>query len=100
LAKLQRRIAVGFGGLHAVTALTLDNILAGLHRTYVRSRSTASRATRLKILQAAFDEFYKWGFQAASLNHIVESARATKGALFHHFKGKNKLGYALLDEFL
>lgn len=56
-------------------------------------------ATRQKILAAAFQEFYKHGFQGGSLNHIVEVAGITKGALFHHFAGgKQELGYAVMDE--
>ncbi|WP_051669543.1 TetR/AcrR family transcriptional regulator [Bryobacter aggregatus] len=54
--------------------------------------------TRRKILAAAFVEFYRNGFQGGSLNHIVEMAGATKGALFHHFAGKQQLGYAVVDE--
>ena len=56
--------------------------------------------TREKILHAAFEEFYRNGFQAGSLNHIVEAAGATKGALFHHFESKNELGYAVVDEII
>src|SRR5260370_15324108 len=48
--------------------------------------------TRGKILEAAFDEFYKTGFQGGSLNRVVHRAGATKGALFHHFKVKKDLG--------
>jgi AcrR family transcriptional regulator len=55
-------------------------------------------ATRRKILLAAFTEFYRNGFQGGSLNNIVEAAGTTKGALFHHFAGKQELGYAVLDE--
>lgn len=58
----------------------------------------APEATRHKILEAAFVEFYKNGFQGGSLNQIVESSGATKGALFHHFAGKQELGYAVLEE--
>jgi AcrR family transcriptional regulator len=64
-------------------------------------KATATRApenTRGKILQAAFDEFYKNGFQGGSLNRIVDEAGTTKGALFHHFKGKKDLGYAVVRE--
>jgi TetR/AcrR family transcriptional regulator, transcriptional repressor for nem operon len=57
-------------------------------------------ATRQKILMAAFAEFYKHGFQGGSLNHIVETAGTTKGALFHHFAGKQELGYAVVDEII
>jgi TetR/AcrR family transcriptional regulator, transcriptional repressor for nem operon len=64
-------------------------------------KTTATRSpenTRGKILQAAFDEFYRNGFQGGSLNRIVDDAGATKGALFHHFKGKKDLGYAVVRE--
>ena len=54
--------------------------------------------TRRKILMAAFLDFYHNGFQAGSLARIVETAGVTKGALFHHFKGKQELGYAVVDE--
>ena len=60
----------------------------------------ASDTTRTKLLWAAFAEFYRNGFQGGSLNHIVETAGATKGALFHHFAGKQDLGYAVLDEII
>ncbi|HZD95840.1 MAG TPA: TetR/AcrR family transcriptional regulator, partial [Candidatus Sulfotelmatobacter sp.] len=60
----------------------------------------APEATRKKILMAAFEEFYKHGFQGGSLNHIVEKAGTTKGALFHHFNGKQELGYAVVDEII
>ncbi|HEU4884449.1 MAG TPA: TetR/AcrR family transcriptional regulator [Longimicrobium sp.] len=54
--------------------------------------------TRQKILDAAFAEFYRHGFQGASLNRIVRGAGVTKGALFHHFAGKQDLGYAVVDK--
>src|SRR5262245_8999797 len=53
---------------------------------------------RQRILRAAFQEFYRYGFQAGSLNRIVEATELTKGALFHHFAGKLELGYAVVDE--
>src|SRR5947208_12984834 len=70
-----------------------------------KARATATtrapEATRGKILGAAFAEFYKHGFQGGSLNHIVEMAGTTKGALFHHFQsGKQELGYAVVDEII
>jgi len=55
-------------------------------------------ATRQRILEAAFFEFYRHGFQGGSLRRIVEAAGTTKGALFHHFAGKQALGYAVVDE--
>src|SRR6266705_59906 len=64
-------------------------------------KTTAKRSpedTRQRILDAAFDEFYKNGFQGGSLNRFVVEARTTKGAVFHHFKGKKDLGYAVVRE--
>ncbi|HEY4285338.1 MAG TPA: TetR/AcrR family transcriptional regulator [Chthoniobacterales bacterium] len=64
-------------------------------------RASATRSpeeTRRQILEAAFVEFYRNGFQGGSINRIVKEASATKGALFHHFKSKNDLGYAVARE--
>lgn len=57
-----------------------------------------SDETRAKILMAAFDEIYHRGFQAASLSNILKKTDITKGALYHHFKNKKELGYAVVDE--
>jgi AcrR family transcriptional regulator len=54
--------------------------------------------TRDKLLQAAFEEMYRRGFQAASLDTILRKAGVTKGALYHHFADKASLGYAVVDE--
>lgn len=62
------------------------------------SRKRDPEGTREKLLASAFQEFYCHGFQAASLDSIVEAAGVTKGALYHHFPNKNALGYAVVDE--
>src|SRR5262249_21517961 len=48
----------------------------------------------------AFEEFYRYGFQAGSLNRIIDQTGLTKGALFHHFASKQELGYAVVDEII
>lgn len=62
--------------------------------------TTTTSDTRRKILNGAFEEFYKNGFQGGSLNHIVEVAGITKGALFHYFAGKRELAFAVMDEII
>jgi TetR/AcrR family transcriptional repressor of nem operon len=57
-------------------------------------------ATRQRIIEAAFLEFYHNGFQGGSINNIVSAAGITKGALFHHFPTKQALAYAVIDEFI
>jgi TetR/AcrR family transcriptional repressor of nem operon len=66
----------------------------------VQTQAQRTEAMRHRILMAAFAEFYKNGFQGGSLNQIVEAAGVTKGALFHHFAGKQELGYAVVDEII
>jgi TetR/AcrR family transcriptional repressor of nem operon len=56
--------------------------------------------TREKILRTAFEEFYRNGFQSGSLNRIIEDAGVTKGALFHHYDGKQALGFAVIEEII
>jgi TetR/AcrR family transcriptional repressor of nem operon len=54
--------------------------------------------TRERLLQAAFREVYKSGFQSAGLDAILAAAGVTKGALYYHFDSKEALGYAIVEE--
>ncbi|MGO9434784.1 MAG: TetR family transcriptional regulator C-terminal domain-containing protein [Terracidiphilus sp.] len=56
--------------------------------------------TRERLLQAAFREVYKSGFQSAGLDAILAAAGVTKGALYHHFGSKEALGYAIVEEII
>jgi TetR/AcrR family transcriptional repressor of nem operon len=67
-------------------------------KTLVKRRSRDPDVTRDKLLKAAFEEIYRRGFQAASLDTILAKAGVTKGALYHHFPNKASLGYAVVDE--
>ncbi len=67
-------------------------------KTLVKRRLRDPDATRDKLLSAAFEEIYRRGFQAASLDTILAKAGVTKGALYHHFPDKAALGYAVVDE--
>ena len=56
--------------------------------------------TRDKILDAAFGEIHRHGFQAASIANILAKTGLTKGALYHHFPAKHDLGLAVVDEII
>ena len=56
--------------------------------------------TREKLLQAAFSQIHRHGFQAVSLDEILRDTGVTKGALYHHFPNKTALGYAVVDEII
>lgn len=55
-------------------------------------------ATRERLLRAAYREVYEKGFASASLDAVLSRARVTKGALYHHFDGKEALCQAVIDE--
>lgn len=54
--------------------------------------------TRERLLQAAFREVYRSGFQGAGLDTILAATGVTKGALYYHFGSKEALGYAIVEE--
>ncbi len=63
-----------------------------------KRRTRAPDVTRNTLLQAAFAEMYRRGFQAASLDNILKETGVTKGALYHHFPDKAALGRAVVNE--
>jgi TetR/AcrR family transcriptional repressor of nem operon len=63
-----------------------------------KRRTRDPDVTRKRLLTAAFEEIYRRGFQAASLDTILARARVTKGALYHHFPDKASLGLAVVEE--
>lgn len=54
--------------------------------------------TRRRILEAAFIEMYRNGFQGMRLDEVTAASELTKGALYHHFPNKQALGYAVVEE--
>ncbi|ENI8405070.1 TetR/AcrR family transcriptional regulator [Listeria monocytogenes] len=52
---------------------------------------------RLKILEAAMEEFTEKGYQAASTNKICAKAGVSKGLIFHYFGSKEKLYVAAVS---
>jgi len=54
--------------------------------------------TRRRLLQAAFREVYRYGFQSAGIDTILAATNVTKGALYYHFESKEALGYAIVEE--
>jgi AcrR family transcriptional regulator len=49
-------------------------------------------------MECAKAEFLKSGFQAAQLKNIVAEAKVTTGAVYRHFKDKEALFFALIED--
>ncbi len=54
-------------------------------------RQEYSASTKRALVDAALECFAGTGYAGTSLDEIVAAARVTKGALYHHFKGKQDL---------
>jgi AcrR family transcriptional regulator len=60
-------------------------------------RAAYSASTKRALIDIAEDRFTEAGYAAASLDAIVAGARVTKGALYHHFSGKQALFEAVFE---
>ncbi|MFD8500307.1 TetR/AcrR family transcriptional regulator [Amycolatopsis sp. NPDC059657] len=56
-----------------------------------------SESTRSALVNSAVELFTKRGYAGTSLDEIAKRARVTKGALYHHFSGKQALFEAAFD---
>ncbi len=60
-------------------------------------RQQYSASTKRALVDVAEELFTRDGYASTSLDAIVAGARVTKGALYHHFSGKQALFEAVFD---
>ncbi len=58
-----------------------------------------SRNTKSKIVDAAWELFYKQGYEETTIEEIVEVSGTSKGSFYHYFSGKDSLLGSLSDLF-
>jgi AcrR family transcriptional regulator len=61
------------------------------------ARSAKGQATRHHIVTTATKLFAKGGYEAVSIEFVLEKSRVSRGALYHHFDGKAALFEAILE---
>lgn len=59
-----------------------------------------AEATRLNILEKAFELIYAQGYQTTSVDDIIATTKVTKGAFYYHFKNKDEMGLSIVKELL
>ncbi|SEJ50632.1 transcriptional regulator, TetR family [Dyadobacter sp. SG02] len=59
-----------------------------------------AEATRLNILEKAFELIYVKGYQTTSIDDIIATTQVTKGAFYYHFKNKDEMGIAIINDLL
>src|SRR6267142_6095721 len=79
--------------------MVLTYILVCMLVAHEKKRRTRDpERTRERLLQAAFREIHRSGFQSAGIDTILAATNVTKGALYYHFESKEALGYAVVEE--
>jgi TetR/AcrR family transcriptional repressor of nem operon len=61
-------------------------------------RVRAGRSTREAILKAATRLMHVRGYQNTSLDDVLRESGVGKGNFYYHFRSKEDLGYAILDQ--
>ncbi|MGH3585288.1 MAG: TetR/AcrR family transcriptional regulator [Pseudonocardia sp.] len=61
-------------------------------------RQQYSASTRRALIDVAAELFTEQGYAGTSLDEIVAGARVTKGALYHHFSGKQALFESVFEK--
>jgi AcrR family transcriptional regulator len=66
----------------------------------VRPATGARPPTADRIIRAAVELFAEQGFDATSVQQVVERAEVTKGALYHYFASKDDLLFAIYQSLI
>ena len=64
----------------------------------VTRKAEQSEATQRALIKVARRLFAKNGYAATPIEDIVRSAQVTRGALYHHFQGKQDLFRAVFEQ--
>lgn len=61
------------------------------------------QSPKSRIIKAAWNLFYKNGYEGTTINDIIAASKTSKGTFYHYFKGKdallNTLAYLLDDKY-
>lgn len=66
----------------------------------LQQKTIEQPSARQRLLEAAFSEIHKHGFQGMRVDAILEKTSLTKGAFYHHFTSKQALGISVLNELI
>src|SRR5205814_7331440 len=85
---------------HSVTEATLCTNWSVQMTTKTESgvKVRDGRSTREAILEAATRLIHVHGYNAMALDDVLRESGVGKGNFYHHFKSKEDLGHAILDQ--
>ncbi len=56
--------------------------------------------TQSRVLDAAETLFFEQGYEATSVNNVAKRAKCSIGSVYHHFKDKKAIAFALFDRMM
>src|SRR5438067_11212578 len=62
------------------------------------TRTRDARSTREAIIEAATRLMHVGGYQNTSLDDVLRESGVGKGNFYYHFRSKEDLGFAILDQ--
>ena len=62
------------------------------------TQAERSEAMRARLIEVGLRLFAEGGYEATSTDALLREARASKGALYHHFEGKQALFEAIFEQ--
>jgi AcrR family transcriptional regulator len=65
-----------------------------------KTKTRDPEKTRAHILNAAFLEIYRHGYNGVGVRDLAAKAGVTIGAFFHYFPTKNHVAYAIIEEII
>ncbi len=65
-----------------------------------KTKTRDPQKTRAHILNAAFMEIYRHGYNGVGVRDLAKKADVTIGAFFHYFPTKSQVAYAIIDEII
>lgn len=65
-----------------------------------KTKTRDPEKTRAHILNAAFLEIYRHGYNGVGVRDLAKKADVTIGAFFHYFPTKSHVAYAVIDEII
>lgn len=63
----------------------------------MNKKAERGRATREQLVEIATGMFAEHGYEATSIEAVLRSAQVSRGALYHHFTGKESLFEAVFE---
>lgn len=64
-----------------------------------RNESGPKLLSKELILKTAYRLFLKKGYTSVSIKEIMEASNLSKGGIYHHFESKEKILFAVLDQY-